>query len=162
MVRRLFISLSIVALAALCLLPSAAANAQNPTSNARMPLFPEPQPMVLDDASVEQARGILEAVARGTLDRSELAAPLDLNVSPAFLAKGAAFVSALGPPRSMFAFEKRLTADATSTYFRVRYPNEILTWIVSVNSANQITGLWLRRSESNIVFGIGSRKFDDY
>jgi hypothetical protein len=108
MVRRFFISAfsSVTALAASALNPAAAAETQNATTQTRMPSFPEPDPIVLDSATADRARGLLDAIAHGTFDRSELAPQLG-EVSPDFFAKGAAYVSALGPPQSMYPYEKK-------------------------------------------------------
>jgi hypothetical protein len=154
MVRRFFVSAlsSVAALAASAVYSGAAAEAQNGPANMRMPSFPEPEPIVVDSAAFERARGLLDAVAQGTFDRSELAP--QMNVPAQAFVHGAALVSALGAPQSMYAFEKDITAQQTSTYFRVRYPNEILTWVVSEDAADRITGLVLRRSPSYVIFGV--------
>ncbi|HLY02893.1 MAG TPA: hypothetical protein VKR56_10440 [Candidatus Cybelea sp.] len=147
MVRRFFISAfsSVVGLAASAFDPVAAAEPQR---------FPEPGPIVVDAATVERARRVLDAVAQGTFDRSELMPQLDAFVEPEAFVDGAVLVSAFGPPRSMFAFEKRITADQISTFFRVRFPNDVLTWVVSVDATNKITGLSLRRSLNHLIFSV--------
>lgn len=154
MVRRFFISAfsSVTALAASALYPAAAADAQNAPMQTRMPSFPEPDPIVVDDAMVDRARRLLDAVAHGTFDRSELAPQLNANVGPDFFVRGAALVSALGPPQSMYPYEKRIRAEQTLTYFLVRYPKEILTWLVGVDAASRITLLSLQRSPSYKIF----------
>jgi hypothetical protein len=116
--------------------------------------FPEPEPIVVDQATADRACGLLDAVAHGTFDRSELMPQLDAFVGPDFFVKGAAFVSALGPPQSMFPFEKRIMADQTWTFFRVRYPKETLTWVVGVGPGNQVTLLDLRRGPNNHIFDV--------
>lgn len=157
MLRRLFVSAfsSAVAVTASALYSAGAANAQNapPQPRSRMS-FPEPEAIVVDQATADRARGLLDAVAHGTFDRSELMPKLDALVGPDFFAKGVAFVSALGPPQSMFPFEKRIMADQTWTFFRVRYPKEILTWVVGVNPRNQVTLLDLRRGPNNHIFAL--------
>jgi hypothetical protein len=92
MVRRFFISAfpSVIALTASALDPAAAAATQNATVQTRMPSFPLPDPIVLDSATVDRARRLLDAVAHGTFDRSELAPQLG-DVSPDFFAKGAGY-----------------------------------------------------------------------
>ena len=151
MVRHFFISAfsSIIALTASALDP-AAAGAQNATTQTRTPSLPEPNPIVLDSATVDRARKLLDAVTHGTFDRSELVPQLD--VGPDFFVKGAALVTALGPAQSMYPYEKRIRAEQTLTYFLVRYPKEILTWIVGVDAANRITLLSLQRSPSYQIF----------
>jgi hypothetical protein len=160
MVRRFFISAfsSATALAASALYPVAAAEMQNAPSQTGMPpLFREPDPIVLDPATVDRARSLLDAVAHGTFDRSELAPQLD--VPPDFFAKGAALVSALGSPQSMYPYEKRIRAEQTLTYFLVRYPKEILTWLVGVDAANRITLLSLQRSPSYRIFCVAWKDY---
>jgi hypothetical protein len=154
MVRRYFISAfsSVTALAASALRPVAAAESQNAPAQTRMPSWPEPDPIVVDPATADRARRVLDAVARGTFDRSELLPQLDASVGPDFFVKGAALVSALGPPQSMYPYEKRIRAEQTLTYFLVRYPKEILTWVVGVDVANRITLLSLQRSPSYHIF----------
>lgn len=112
--------------------------------------FRSPTQIVLDSATVDRARRLLDAVAHGTFDRSELAPQLD--VPPDFFLKGAALVSALGAAQSMYPYEKRIRAEQTLTYFLVRYPKEILTWVVGVNAADRITLLSLQRSPSYQIF----------
>lgn len=146
MIRRSFFSAaaSAVALSASAFHPAGAAESG--------PSFPEPDPIAVDQATVDRARRVLNGVASNTLDRTELAPELSSFVPPEFFTKGAAFVSALGAPQSMYPFEKRIMANETSTYFRVRYPKEILTWVFSVNDAGRIVGLSLRHSPNNLIF----------
>lgn len=112
MVRRLFVSAlsSVVALAASAVYSKRPAKAQTAPPNMRMLHFPEPEPIVVDPAIFERARTLLDAVARGTFDRSELAPELNASVPPQMFVNGAALVSALGDPQSMFAFQKCITA----------------------------------------------------
>jgi hypothetical protein len=35
----------------------------------------------------------------------------------------------------MHPYEKRIRAEQTLTYFLVRYPKEILTWVVGIDAA---------------------------
>jgi hypothetical protein len=160
MVRRLFVSAfsSAVALPASALYSAGAAKAQNaPTQPRSRMSFPEPEPIVVDQATADRARSILDAVAHGTFDRSELMPQLDAFVGPDFFVTGAAVVSALGLPQSMFPFEKRIMADQTWTLFRVRYLKEILTWIVGVDPGNHVTLLDLRRGPNNHIFDVAWR-----
>jgi hypothetical protein len=120
--------------------------------------FPSPDPIVLDSATVDRARTLLDAVARGTFDWSELAPQLG-DVSPNFFAEGAAYVSALGPPQSMYPYEKRIRAEQTLTYFLVRYHKEILTWVVGVDAANRITLLSLQRSPGYKIFSLAWKDY---
>jgi hypothetical protein len=157
MVRRLFVSAlsSAVAVLASALYSGGAAKAQNAPPQPRSGRsFPEPEPIVVDQATADRARHLLDAVAHGTFDRSELMPQLDAFASPDSFVNGAAFVSALGTPQSMFPFEKRIMADQTWTFFRVRYPNEILTWVVGVDPGNQVTLLDLRYSPNNHIFAV--------
>jgi hypothetical protein len=157
MVRRLFVSAfsSVVAVTASAFCSADAAKAQNAPTQPwpRLP-YPEPEPIVVDQATADRARGLLDAVTHGTFDRSELMPQLEANVPPEFFVKGAAYVSALGVLQSMFPFEKRIMADQTWTFFRVRYPKEVLTWVVGVDPANRITLLDLRRGPNNHIFNI--------
>jgi hypothetical protein len=116
--------------------------------------FPEPEPIVVDQATADRARDLLDAVAHSTFDRSELMPQLDAFVGPDSFIRGAAFVSALGPPQSMFPFEKRIMADQTWTFFRVHYPKEVLTWVVGVDPNNRITLLDLRRGPNSHIFAV--------
>jgi hypothetical protein len=161
MVRRFFISTfsSVIALTVAALYPAARAEAQNATrQTGTPPLFPEPDPIVLDPATADRDRRLLDAVAHGTFDPSELAPQLG-DVSPDFFAKGAALVSALGPPQSMYPYEKRIRAEQTLTYFLVRYPKEILTWVVGIDAANRITLLSLQRSPSYKIFTVAWKDY---
>lgn len=160
MIRRLFVSAfsSVVAIAASALYLGGAAEARNATSRPRPRMsFPEPERIVVDQATADRASGLLNAVAQGAFDRSDLMPQLDAFVDPDFSVKGAATVSALGLPQSMFPFEKRIMADQTWTFFRVRYPKEILTWVVGVDPENRITLLDSRRGPSNHIFNVAWR-----
>jgi hypothetical protein len=163
MVRRVFVSAvsSVVALNVAALHPAGRADAQNaPRQQGMPPSFPpEPEPIVLDPTTVDRARRLLDAVAHGTFDRSELAPPLDANVRPDFFVKGATLVGALGSPQSMYPYEKRIRAEQTLTYFLVRYPKEILTWVVGVDAANRITLLSLQRSPSYRIFSLAWKDY---
>lgn len=160
MVRRLFVSAfsSVVALTASALYSAGAAEAQNAPPQPRSGMsFPEPEPIVVDQATADRARGLLDAVAHGTFDRSELMPQLDAFVGPNAFPFGAMLLSALGPRQSMYPFEKRILAEQTWTFFRVRYPKEILTWVVGVDPANRITLLDLRRGPTNHIFNVAWR-----
>jgi hypothetical protein len=158
-VRRLFVSAfsSVVAIAsALCSAGPAKAQDAPAQPRARMS-FPEPEQIFVDQAIADRARGLLDAVAHGTFDRSELIPQLDAFVGPNAFPFGAMLLSALGAPQSMYPFEKRILAGQTWTFFRVRYPKEILTWVVGIDPANRITLLDLRRGPGNHIFHVAWR-----
>jgi hypothetical protein len=162
MVRRLFVSAfsSVAALTLATRHPPGRAEAQNASGQTgTSPSFREPEPIVLDAATVDRARSLLDAVAHGTFDRSELAPQLDAFVRPDFFVNGAASISALGPPQSMYPYEKRIRAEQTLTYFLVRYPEQTLTWIVGVDAANRITLLSLQRSPSYKIFSLAWKNY---
>lgn len=156
MVRRLFVSAfsSVVAVTASAL-SGGAAKAQNAPAQRRPGMsFTEPGPIVVDQATADRARSLLDAVAHGTFDRSELIPQLDEFVDSNAFPFGAMLLSALGPPQSMYPFEKRIMAEQTWTFFRVRYPQEILTWVVGVDPANRITLLDLRWGPTKHIFSV--------
>jgi hypothetical protein len=160
MVRRLFVSAfsSVVTVVASALYSAGAAKAQNASPQSRYGMsLPEPEPIVVDQATTDRGRALLDAVTRGTFDRSELIPQLDAFVGPNVFPFGAKLLSALGAPQSMYPFEKRIMANQTWTFFRVRYPKEILTWVVGVDPANRITLLDLRRGPNNHIFDIAWR-----
>ncbi|MBV8331961.1 MAG: hypothetical protein JO192_04435 [Candidatus Eremiobacteraeota bacterium] len=164
MVRRFFVSAfsSAVALAASALYPVAAAESQETPMPNGTPSFPEPDPIVVDQATADRARRLLDAVATGTFDRSELAPQLNAFVPPEAFVRATTLLSALGSPQSMFAFEKRVLASQVETYFRVRYPKETLTWVVALDDANRIVGLSLGRSWNNRIFSVFYRDIRYY
>jgi hypothetical protein len=132
MVRRLFVSAfsSVVAVTASALYSASAAKAQNAPASPRPRMSPpEPEPIVVDQAFV----------------------------GPKAFPFGATLLSELGPPQLMYPFEKRIMADQTWTFFRVRYPKETLTWVVGVDPRNQITLLDLRRGPNNHIFDVAWR-----
>ncbi|MBV9440579.1 MAG: hypothetical protein JOZ24_11355 [Candidatus Eremiobacteraeota bacterium] len=153
---------SVVRLTAAAPYRVAAADDHNAPAQKGKRLFPEPDPIDIDSREVDRARRVLDAIARGTFDRSELAPQLDAFLPPKAFAEGATLVSALGSSQSMFAFEKRILAGQVETYFRVRYPNQILTWVVSVDDANRIVGLSLGRSRNNRIFSVFYRDIQYY
>jgi hypothetical protein len=155
MVRRFFVaSLSSVVASLVPAISREDADRDQSALAPRTWTLPEPEPLAVDPAITDRARRILAAVTGGTFDRSELMPQLDDFVPARAFVSGAALLTALGPPQSMFAFEKRLLADETSTFFRVHYRNAILTWVVSLDDAQKITGLSLRRSPNKIIFGV--------
>jgi hypothetical protein len=160
MIRRLFVFAfsTVVAVAASALYPTGGAKAQEVPPQSKHPMsFPEPEPIATDQATTDRARRLLDAVAHGTFDRSELLPQLDAFVEPDFFVKGAAYVGALGLPESMFPFEKRIMAGQSWTLFRVRYPKEVLTWVIGVDPENRITLLDLRRGPNNHIFNVAWR-----
>ena len=161
MLRRIFLSLlpSTVTVAAVAsaVQPVAAAEQGGTSAARRAPSFPEPDPIVIDSATIDRCRTLLDAVSRGTFDRSQLTPTLNAFVPADAFAGAPALLEPLGAPQSMYPFEKSITAYQTSTYFRVRYPNEILSWVVSVDADNRITGLSLRHSLTNLIFSVVSR-----
>jgi hypothetical protein len=160
MLRRLFLSAFsfVVAVATSTMSSTGAATAQSAPVQPRPKMsFPEPEPIVVDQTISDRARALLDAVTHDTFDRSELMPQLDAFVGPNSFPFGATLLSALGPPQSMYPFETRLMADQTLTFFRVRYPNELLTWIVGVDPKNTITLLDLRRGPNNHIFHVAWR-----
>lgn len=162
MVRRLFVSAfsSVVALTAAAFgSVAAAATPDGSPASTGMPAVPEPEAIVVDRATFDRGRGLLDAVADGTFDRAQLAPQLDAFVPAQAFAHGATLVSALGAPQAMYPYEKRIRAEQTLTYFLVRYPKEVLTWLVGVDASNRITLLSLQRSPSNRIFCVAWRDY---
>jgi hypothetical protein len=141
---------------------AAAAAANGPCWLRTPPVLPEPQPIQIDQVTADRAASILNAVAQGTFDRTQLIPELQTGNTPAFFARASGVVIALGPVQSMVPFEQRITANETSTYFRVRFPKETLTWVVSVNQQNNITSLSLRRTASCLIVNIVYRSAVPY
>lgn len=106
MVRRFFISAfsSVIALTTASFDQAAAAEDQSTPLQPPTQSIPEPDPISVDPAIFDRARRTLDALAQATFDRSELSPKLDAFTSPDFFKKAAPFVSALGPPQSVFAF----------------------------------------------------------
>ncbi|MBV9718491.1 MAG: hypothetical protein JOZ77_04185 [Candidatus Eremiobacteraeota bacterium] len=164
MQRRFFVTAfsSVVSLAAAASYRVAAAQDQNATEQGETRSFPEPDPIVVDSATVDRARRVLDAIARGTFDRSELAPQLEAFAPPEMFAKGATLLRAVGDPESMFAFERRILADQVETYFRVRYPKQTLTWVVSLDNEDRIVGFSLGRSRNVRIFSVFYRDIQYY
>ena len=106
--------------------------------------IPEPLPISVDPATDEQARNFLRAVTLGRIDRTALNYRLSAMLPETGLAVAAEHAAALGTPEAMFAFEQRITAEGVATYYRVRYPSEIWTWVFSLDQAGHINGFSLR------------------
>ncbi len=160
MVRRYFVSAfsSVVAVTALTLYSAGVAKAQKAPQQPKSGMsFPEPGPIVVDQATADRARRLLDAVAHGSFDRSELMPELDAFVGPNAFPRAATLLSALDAPQSMYPFEKRIMAKQIWTFFRVRYPQDVLTWVVGVDPANRITLLDLRRGPNNHIFNVAWR-----
>ena len=118
--------------------------------------IPEPLPIAVDPAIDERAREFLRAVTLGRIDRSWLSERLNAIV-PASMAEAAEHAAALGTAEGMYAFEQRTTAEGVATYYRVRYPSEIWTWVFSVDHAGGINGFALRRTPRFKIYNIWLR-----
>ena len=111
---------------------------------------------------MDRATATLNALAQGTFDESQLSALLQTRGMPSFFAMGTKVVSAYGTLQSLYPFEQQITADATSTYFRARFPKETLTWVMSTDAQGKIIGLSLRRTASCKIFNIMYRSAVPY
>jgi hypothetical protein len=104
----------------------------------------------VDPAVDERARDFLRAVTLGRIDRTALNERLSANLPDTGIALGAEHAAALGVAEEMYAFEQRTTAEGVATFYRVRYPSEIWTWVVSVDGAGLINGFSLRHRRYKI------------
>jgi hypothetical protein len=121
------------------------------------PALPEPQPIQVDRATVDRATAALNAIAQNAFDLSQLATELQNPNVARFFELGATVVSGYGAPQTMSPFEQQLTANGTSTYFRVTFPKGTLTWVMTIDSQNKIAGLSLRRTAVCKIFNITAR-----
>ncbi|HET6276322.1 MAG TPA: hypothetical protein VFE16_10375 [Candidatus Cybelea sp.] len=119
--------------------------------------IPEPLPISVDPAIDERARAFLGAVTSGDIDRLSLNDQLAALLSDTGFAAAAEHAAALGTPEGIFAFEQRITAEGVATYYRVRYPSQIWTWVFSVDRAGRINGFSLRRSPRYKIFDVRLR-----
>lgn len=125
--------------------------------------MPEPQPIEVAPATVDRATSILNAMAQGTFDRAQLIPELQrFGNTAVFFERAKTIVDALGPVQTMFPFEQRITAGETSTYFRVHYAKETLTWVISVGPQNDIAGLSLRRTATCLLVNIVDQGYVPY
>ena len=89
--------------------------------------------------------------------------PLPISVDPSFrsttpdASTASRYAAALGTAEEMFAFEQRTTAEGVATFYRVRYPSEIWTWVFSLNHAGRINGFSLRRSGRYKIYDVWLR-----
>jgi hypothetical protein len=119
--------------------------------------IPEPLPISVAPSIDERARKFLRAVTLGQIDRSSLSERLNAILPTPRFAEAAEHAAALGTVEGMYAFEQRTTAEGVATYYRVRYSNEIWTWVVSIDHAGSINGFALRRSPRYKIFNIWLR-----
>ncbi len=119
--------------------------------------IPEPLPIAVDAAVDERARDFLRAVTLGRIDRAALNERLSSILPDAGIALGAEHAAALGTAEEMQAFEQRTTAEGVATFYRVRYPSGIWTWVVSVDAAGRINGFSLRGSPRYKIFDVWLR-----
>lgn len=140
----------------------ARAAATQPCWLGKLPAMLEPRPIQVDQTIVDRATATLNALAQGTFDESQLSALLQTRGMPSFFAMGTKVVSAYGTLQSLYPFEQQITADATSTYFRARFPKETLTWVMSTDAQGKIIGLSLRRTASCKIFNIMYRSAVPY
>jgi len=119
--------------------------------------IPEPLPISVDRSTDERARDFLRAVTLGRIDRTLLNERLSAILPETGIAAGAEHAAALGTAEEMFAFEQRTTAEGVATYYRVRYPSGIWTWVFSVDRTGRINGFSLRRSPRYKIFDVWLR-----
>ncbi len=120
--------------------------------------IPEPAPIAVDAAIVKRARDVLDEVTRGRIDRSAFSESLDAMLPQDWNVDAAAEeAAALGPAEEMYAFERRVTAEGVATYFRVRYPSELMTWSLSLDDTGRINGFALRRSPRSMIYNVWVR-----
>lgn len=157
MLRRLVISAIPIAVAAIAMapVPATAATAQ-PCWLAKAQTIPEPQPIQVDQATIDRATNLLNAVAQNTFDQSLLAPQLQTAGTPNFFGMGAKVVGPYGPVQTMIPFEQQITANGTSTYFRARFAKETLTWVITIDPQDKVAGLSLRRTPVCKIFNMAS------
>lgn len=85
-----------------------------------------------------------------------LAERLRSSLPAGFLHGSRRHTDPLGTPLGMYPYETRTTAQSQKTYFRVRFPEQTLTWILSVDHKGKIDGFslqhgWSRRIISAFV-----------
>ncbi|MBD5657071.1 MAG: hypothetical protein IAI50_18120 [Candidatus Eremiobacteraeota bacterium] len=115
-------------------------------------------PIAVDAATEKRAREVLDELTRGRIDRGAFSDELDAMLPKDWdISVAVEHAAALGPAKDMYAFQQRVTAEGVATYFRVRYPSEIMTWILSVDDAGRIIGFALRRSPRNMIFNVWIR-----
>jgi hypothetical protein len=119
--------------------------------------IPEPLPISVDPSTDERARAFLREVTLGRIDRTLLDERLSAILPETGFAAAAEHAAALGTAEEMFAFEQRTTAEGVATFYRVRYPSEIWTWVFSLNHAGRINGFSLRRSGRYKIYDVWLR-----
>jgi hypothetical protein len=119
--------------------------------------IPEPLPISVDASTDERARAFLRAVTLGQIDRALLNDRLSSILPETGVAAGAEHAAALGIAEEMFAFEQRVTAEGVATYYRVRYPSGMWTWVFSVDRGGRINGFSLRSSPRYKIFDVRLR-----
>jgi len=119
--------------------------------------IPEPLPIPVDPAIDQRAKDFLQAVTLGRIDRASLNEQLSTIWPGTGIAAAAEQAAALGTAEEMFAFEQRTTAEGVATFYRVRYPSGIWTWVFSVDQAGRINGFSLRRGPGYKIYDVWVR-----
>jgi hypothetical protein len=117
---------------------------------------PEPEPLEVDPQVDALARSFFDAVIAGNVDLSLLAEGLRHFLPAGFFEGSRSHTGSLGTPLGMYSYETRTTAESNKTYYRVRYPEQTLTWILSLDRGGKIDGFslqhgWSRRIVSAFV-----------
>jgi hypothetical protein len=122
--------------------------------------IPEPQSISVDPATDERARDFLRAITLGRIGATALDERLSAIITDAWIAPGVEHVAALGNPEEMYPFEQRTTAEGVATYYRVRYPAGLWTWVFSLDHAGRINGFSLRSSRRYKIFDVWLRNVE--
>jgi hypothetical protein len=114
----------------------------------------------VDPATDDRARNFLRAITLGRIEGTALDDGLSGLLTDAWIAPGAAHAAALGSPEEMYPFEQRTTAEGLATFYRVRYPSGIWTWVFSCDHAGRVNGFSLRSSRRFKIFDVWTRNVE--
>lgn len=122
----------------------------------------EPLPISLDAARIASARDWLQRIGRGSIDRTQIEPTLNTMLTDDVIRGGVRLMTGFGSPTTMFPFETRTTADGTAAYYRVKYPADTLTWILSVAQDGRINGFTLRRRPRDVIYSVMVRNVESW
>ena len=113
--------------------------------------IPEPEPLEIDPQVDKLARSFFDALLAENVDFSLLAERLRNSLPAGFLVGSRHSTDPLGTPLGMHPYETRTSAQSQKTYYRVRFPEETLTWIVSLDHGGKIDGFSLQHGWSRRI-----------
>jgi hypothetical protein len=143
---------------ALAVIPQAAKADQHTASAGASPMAEaptwEPKPITVDAQRLALANDWLARVAEGRIDRTQLDPQFSGIITDDVISGGVKFVGSYGRPEQLVPIEVRTNSEGVAIFYRARYSDTVLTWIVRTDSVGRINGMCLRHNAHNAIYRV--------